>query len=146
MDFVGRTVKDPNKLIVERKALTLDSVKQYKVVCPQEENKIEVIKDQIMELAGIGQTIIFVETKKSADKLHKALVEMGYTVTSIHGSMTVADRDTIVQEFKGNLTSVLIATDVISRGFDQKKVCVILGASFHSSFAPKICFLVNESC
>ncbi|EOA35076.1 hypothetical protein CARUB_v10020188mg [Capsella rubella] len=125
--FVEKIVKgDPNKLFVERKALTLDSVKQYKVVCPEEQNKIEVIKDQIMELGDIGQTIIFVETKVSADKLHKALAEMGYDVTSIHGSMTVADRDTVVKEFKANLTQVLIATDVIARGFDQKQVNLVV--------------------
>lgn len=125
-DFVARTVKDPNQLFVKREDLALDSVKQFKVICPKEQNKIEVIKDQIMELGDIGQTIIFVKTKVSANKVHKALAEMGYDVTSVHGSMSEADRDKIVKEFKDCLTQVLIATDVIARGFDQQRVNIIL--------------------
>ncbi|ESQ45177.1 hypothetical protein EUTSA_v10010317mg [Eutrema salsugineum] len=125
-DFVARTVKDPNQLFVKREDLALDSVKQYKVVCPNEQTKIEVIKDQIMELGDIGQTIIFVRTKVSANKLHKALAEMGYDVTSVHGSMENEDRDKIVKEFKDCLTQVLIATDVIARGFDQQRVNLVV--------------------
>ena len=121
-DFVQRTVKDPNQLFVKREDLKLDSVKQYRVVCPREQNKIEVIKDQIMELGDIGQTIIFVKTKVSAGKVHKALADMGYDVTSVHGNMTQEDRDKIVKEFKDCLTQVLIATDVLARGFDQQRV------------------------
>ncbi|KAJ0255274.1 DEAD-box ATP-dependent RNA helicase 38 [Hirschfeldia incana] len=125
-DFVQRTVKDPNQLFVKREDLKLDSVKQFKVVCPREQNKIEVIKDQIMELGDIGQTIIFVGTRASAGNLHKALADMGYDVTSVHGNITQEDRDKIVKEFKDCLTQVLIATDVLARGFDQQRVNLVV--------------------
>ncbi|CAN8279083.1 unnamed protein product [Cochlearia groenlandica] len=133
-DFVGRTVKNPNQLFVKREDLALDSVKQYKVVCPKEENKIEVIKDQIMELGDIGQTIIFVKTKVSANEVHRALKEMGYDVTSVHGSMTEVERDKIVKEFKDCLTQVLIATDVIARGFDQQRVNLVVNYNLPTKY------------
>nr|AAL09787.1 AT3g53110/T4D2_40 [Arabidopsis thaliana] len=133
-DFVARTVKDPNQLFVKREDLALDSVKQYKVVCPKEQNKIEVIKDQIMELGDIGQTIIFVKTKASAQKVHKALAEMGYDVTSVHGNLTESDRDKIVKEFKECLTQVLIATDVIARGFDQQRVNLVVNYNLPTKY------------
>ncbi|XP_010504068.1 PREDICTED: DEAD-box ATP-dependent RNA helicase 38-like [Camelina sativa] len=133
-DFVARTVKDPNQLFVKREDLALDSVKQFKVLCPKEENKIEVIKDQIMELGDIGQTIIFVKTKVSATKVHKALAEMGYDVTSVHGNMSEVDRDKVVKEFKDCLTQVLIATDVIARGFDQQRVNLVVNYNLPTKF------------
>ncbi|EOA23869.1 hypothetical protein CARUB_v10017086mg [Capsella rubella] len=133
-DFVARTVKDPNQLFVKREDLALDSVKQFKVLCPKEQNKIEVIKDQIMELGDIGQTIIFVKTKVSANKVHKALAEMGYDVTSVHGSMSEVDRDKIVKEFKDCLTQVLIATDVIARGFDQQRVNLVVNYNLPTKY------------
>ena len=84
-----------------------------------------VIKDKIMDLGQkVGQTIIFVRTRKSAGMLHEALVKYGYEVTTIQGAMTQEDRDKIVKEFKDGLTHVLISTDVLARGFDQSQVCI----------------------
>ena len=94
-------------------------MKQYKVSVPDELSKIMVIKDKIMDLGQkVGQTIIFVRTRKSAGMLHDALVKYGYEVSTIHGAMTQKERDTIVKEFKDGLTHVLISTSVIARGCD----------------------------
>lgn len=123
-DFASRIVKkDYNQLFVKKEELSLESVKQYKVYCPEELTKIMVIKDRIMELGeNLGQTIIFVRSKRNASMLHKALVDLGYEVTTIHGSLNQEERDKIVKEFKDGLTQVLIATDVLARGFDQQQV------------------------
>ncbi|KAL4560445.1 hypothetical protein LXL04_032596 [Taraxacum kok-saghyz] len=129
--FVSKIVKDLfvqeyNQLFV-KKELSLDSVKQYKVNLPDELSKIIVIKDKIMELAQkVGQTIIFVKTRKSAGMLHDALTGYGYEVTTIQGALTQEDRDKIVKEFKDGLTTVLISTDVLARGFDQKQVNLVV--------------------
>ncbi|XP_050228649.1 DEAD-box ATP-dependent RNA helicase 38-like [Mercurialis annua] len=126
--FVSRVAKDDaNKLFVKKEELSLNAVKQYKVYCPDEQAKILVIKDRILELAEeVGQTIIFVNRRHSASMLNKALVELGYEVTTIHGAIDVVERDRIVSEFKSGLTQVLIATDVIARGFDQQQVNVVI--------------------
>ena len=95
--------------------------------CPEELTKIMVIKDRIMELGeNLGQTIIFVRSKRNASMLHKALVDLGYEVTTIHGSLNQEERDKIVKEFKDGLTQVLIATDVLARGFDQQQVNLVI--------------------
>lgn len=126
--FVSKIVKDLfkqeyNQLFVKKEELSLDSVKQYKVNLPDELSKILVIKDKIMELGQkVGQTIIFVKTRKSAGMLHDALSGYGYEVTTIQGALTQEDRDKIVKEFKDGLTQVLISTDVLARGFDQAQV------------------------
>ncbi|KAK7345229.1 hypothetical protein VNO77_15821 [Canavalia gladiata] len=127
-NFVSRTVKkDHNKLFVKKEELSLDAVKQYKVRCPDELFKIEVIKDYIFEIGeNVGQTIIFVRTRNSAKMLHKALVDLGYEVTSIQGALDHEERDKIVKEFRDGLTQVLISTDVLARGFDQQQVNLVI--------------------
>ncbi|CAM8962358.1 unnamed protein product [Rhodiola kirilowii] len=126
-NFVSKVVKDHNQLFVKKEELSLDAVKQYKVNCRDEQSKIMVIKDKIFELGQkCGQTIIFVRTRTSARLLHTELVEHGYGVTSIHGAFDQAGRDEIVKEFKGGLTQVLIATDLLARGFDQSQVNVVI--------------------
>ncbi|XP_057463762.1 DEAD-box ATP-dependent RNA helicase 38-like [Actinidia eriantha] len=130
--FVSKIVKelfrgDYNQMFVNKEELSLVSVKQYKVRCPDELTKILVIKDRIFELAQkVGQTIIFVRTRNSASMLHKALTDDGYEVTTIQGALKQEDRDKIVKEFKDGLTQVLISTDLLARGFDQSQVNLVV--------------------
>ena len=67
-NFISRTVKmDHNKLFVKKEELSLDAVKQYKVYCPDELAKIDVVKAYIFEIGeNVGQTIIFVRSKITA--------------------------------------------------------------------------------
>lgn len=126
-NFVTRTIQDYNQLFVKKEELSLEAVKQYKVICPDELGKVRVIRDKILELGQkVGQTIIFVRTRNSAGYLHKALVDLGYEVTTIQGALNNDDRDKIVKEFKEGLTKVLISTDVLARGFDQSQVNLVV--------------------
>lgn len=121
--FVERTIHNYNQLFVKKEELSLESVKQYKVRCPDELAKIKVVGEKILELGQkLGQTIIFVRTRNSAGYLHRALTDLGYEVTTIQGALTHDDRDKIVKEFKDGLTKVLISTDLLARGFDQSQV------------------------
>ncbi|GKD70223.1 DEAD-box ATP-dependent RNA helicase 38, partial [Tanacetum coccineum] len=125
--FTEIFVKEYNQLYVKKEELSLDSVIQYKVKVPDELGKIMVIKDKIMFLAQkVGQTIIFVRTRQSAGYLHKALVNEGYPVTTIQGALDQEDRDAIIKEFKAGLTTVLISTDLLARGFDQSQVNLVV--------------------
>ncbi|OVA10218.1 Helicase [Macleaya cordata] len=126
-NFVSRVVKDGNQMFVKKEELSLDVVKQYKVICPDELAKIHVIKDKIFELGEkLGQTIIFVHTRRSASALHTALADFGWQCTTIHGAIEKDHRDKIVKEFKDGLTQVLISTDLLARGFDQSQVNVVV--------------------
>ncbi|CAM8959141.1 unnamed protein product [Rhodiola kirilowii] len=126
-NFVTRVVKDHNQLFVKKEELSLDAIKQYKVKCPNEQSKIIVIKDKILELGEkVGQTIIFVRTRRSAGLLHNELSTFGYEVTTIQGALDQADRDKIIKEFKDGLTRVLISTDLLARGFDQSQVNLVV--------------------
>ena len=121
--FVSRVIKDGNQIFVKKEELTLEKVKQYKVQCPDELAKVEVIKDKIFEFGQkVGQTIIFVRTRNSARMLHQSLTEDGYECTSVQGALKQEDRDLIIKEFKAGLTKVLITTDLLARGFDQRQV------------------------
>ena len=84
---------------------------------------MEVIKNKIFEFGQkVGQTIIFVRTRESARMLHQELAKEGYKCTSIHGAQRQEYRDKIIKEFKDGLTTDLITTDLLARGFDQSQV------------------------
>ena len=134
-NFVSRIVKEYNELFVKKEELSLESIKQYKVYCPDELTKIQIIKEKIFDLGeNLGQRIIFVRTRNSASMLHKQLTQDGYAVTTIQGAITPEDRDKIVKEFRDGLTQVLISTDLLARGFDQQQVPLYPLSSFPSQF------------
>ncbi|KAJ6853281.1 DEAD-box ATP-dependent RNA helicase 38-like [Iris pallida] len=125
--FVSRVVIGGNKIFVKKEDLTLEKVKQYKVQCPDELAKMDVIRTKIFEFGQkVGQTIIFVRTRNSASTLHETLRGEGYECTSVHGAQKQEDRDRIIKEFKDGLTTVLITTDLLARGFDQSQVNLVI--------------------
>ncbi|PRQ43713.1 putative RNA helicase [Rosa chinensis] len=137
-NFVSRVVKrGNNQLFVKKEELSLEGVKQYKVYCPDELSKIEVIKTKIFDLGEkLGQRIIFVRTKNSARMLYQQLSDDGYAVTAIQGALNTEDRDKIIKEFKDGLTQVLISTDVLARGFDQQQVNCVVNYDLPVKYSP----------
>ncbi|XP_031478241.1 DEAD-box ATP-dependent RNA helicase 38 [Nymphaea colorata] len=126
-DFASKVVKDGNQLFVKKEELSLESIKQYKVYCPDELAKIELLRDRIFLVAEkLAQTIIFVRTRKSASDLHKTLSDAGWSCTAISGNLEQEKRDTLIKEFRAGLTKVLICTDILARGFDQSQVNLVV--------------------
>ncbi len=122
--LVGPTA---NKVFVPREVLSLDVIKQYRVECPNTAAKESVLKDMIFPAAEkLGQSIIFVKTRERARKLHETLERDGHKCTSISGAATHEDRDRVIREFRAGNTKILIATDVLSRGFDHAAVTLVV--------------------
>ncbi|CAK9275657.1 unnamed protein product [Sphagnum jensenii] len=125
--FALRTIPRANYIFVEKEALSLDAIKQYKIHCPNPGAKIDVLQNRIFPAAEkLGQSIIFVRTRHSASELHKRLEADGYKCTSIQGGLSHEERDHVIQEFRSGETKILIATDVLSRGFDQAQVTLVI--------------------
>lgn len=77
---------------------------------------------QLLEEVGKERTLIFVETKRTADFLASHLSELDFNSTSIHGDRLQSQRETALNEFKRGSRDILIATSVAARGLDIKNV------------------------
>ncbi len=64
------------------------------------------------------QVLVFVRTKHGADRLEKQLIEDGIRTAALHGDKTQGARNKALEYFKTGKVSVLVATDVASRGLD----------------------------
>eukprot|EP00252_Welwitschia_mirabilis_P026705 TRINITY_DN883_c0_g1_i4.p1 TRINITY_DN883_c0_g1~~TRINITY_DN883_c0_g1_i4.p1 ORF type:complete len:515 (+),score=99.26 TRINITY_DN883_c0_g1_i4:170-1714(+) len=136
-EFAMTIAPNANAIFVQKEQLSLDVIKQYRVKCPDELAKIEVVKERVFPLAEkSGQSIIFVRTRDSARKLHDKLEKDGYKCTSIHGELTLQDRDLVIKEFKQGLTRILISTDVLARGFDQAQVTLVVNFDLPIKHSP----------
>mmetsp|Transcript_42502 Transcript_42502/g.51592 ORF Transcript_42502/g.51592 Transcript_42502/m.51592 type:complete len:496 (-) Transcript_42502:181-1668(-) len=125
--FAMNHIKKANKVFVKAEDLSLDVISQHRVDCPKESDKDDVLKNRILPHCDkLGQTIIFVRTKRTAKELHQSLKDAGWTCSTIHGDMQHADRDQVITEFCDGVTKIMIATNVLSRGFDNRTVTLVV--------------------
>ncbi|CAM6017881.1 unnamed protein product [Sphagnum balticum] len=71
-------------------------------------------------------TIVFVERKARCDEVSDALVEQGLKATALHGGRSQSEREAALRDFRKGTTSILVATDVASRGLDVTGVAHVV--------------------
>jgi len=74
----------------------------------------------------IGQSIVFVGTKKDADDVHRTLTANGYSCSVLHSAVENYDRDATMEAFRKGESNVLITTNVLARGVDVDNVCLVI--------------------
>jgi ATP-dependent RNA helicase DDX19/DBP5 len=70
----------------------------------------------------LTQTIIFVNTRSFAERLHDTLRNDGYKSTIIFGKMDRQERDEYIEKFRLGDVKIVITTDLLSRGFDMPTI------------------------
>ncbi|RKO91717.1 P-loop containing nucleoside triphosphate hydrolase protein [Blyttiomyces helicus] len=75
---------------------------------------------------NLALTLVFVQTKRSADTLTSYLREKKIPATSIHGDRSQAEREAALASFRAGRTPVMIATDVAARGLDVPNVTHVI--------------------
>jgi superfamily II DNA/RNA helicase len=89
---------------------------EHRFVSVDQSSKVETLVKHLN--ASTGLTLVFVRTKRGADRLVKRLVRHGVKADSLHGDMSQPSRRRALDRFDSGKVSVLVATDVAARGLD----------------------------
>jgi superfamily II DNA/RNA helicase len=76
--------------------------------------------------AGVSRTMVFVRTKRGADKLVSQLKREGVAAAAIHGDLRQSAREKALKDFQEDEHGVLVATDVAARGIHVDDVDVVV--------------------
>ena len=76
--------------------------------------------------AGVSRTMVFVRTKRGADKLVSQLKREGVAAAAIHGDLRQSAREKALKDFQNDEHGVLVATDVAARGIHVDDVDVVV--------------------
>ena len=124
-ELADKILRDPVRITLKTADVKLDGIKQYVVKLDDEAWKLDTFCD-IFETLTIQSSIVFVNTKDRAERLHGALTERGFPVSVIYGEpMTQAVRQQRMKDFRVGTTRVLIATNLLARGIDVQQVSVV---------------------
>ncbi|GAU11385.1 hypothetical protein TSUD_343760 [Trifolium subterraneum] len=88
-------------------------------------SKRTILSDLITVYAKGGKTIVFTQTKRDADEVSLALTN-SITSEALHGDISQHQRERTLNGFRQGKFTVLVATDVASRGLDIPNVDLII--------------------
>src|SRR6201998_2505803 len=77
-------------------------------------------------LKETGRCLVFVRTKRGADRLTRALNHDGLAAATIHGNRSQSQRTTALTAFQQGRYRVLVATDVASRGIHVEEIVHVI--------------------
>jgi superfamily II DNA/RNA helicase len=84
-------------------------------------DKIEVLA-RVLQARDRGLTMVFCQTKRSADQLASGLADRGFAVATVHGDLGQGQRERALRAFRSGKVDVLTATEVAARGLDVDDV------------------------
>jgi len=88
---------------------------QYYVV--SERNRYAALK-RIADVNPDIYSIIFCRTRRETQEIADKLIKDGYNADSLHGDLSQAQRDGVMEKFRKKHLQLLVATDVAARGLD----------------------------
>lgn len=102
----------------------VDKISQCYILCLKK-GKFETLV-KFLRTIFHEKVIIFVNTKKMAEELHKKLKDKEISSEFINGDLDLKERKKVIQNFKNQKNNILIATDVASRGLDIENVDYVI--------------------
>ncbi|XP_018322169.1 probable ATP-dependent RNA helicase DDX47 [Agrilus planipennis] len=118
------SLQDPVKVEVSTKYQTVDKLQQYYIFLPVKFKDVYLVHI-LNEMAG-NSFMIFCSTCNNTIRTALMLRNLGFTAVPLHGQMNQNKRLAALTKFKAKSRSILISTDVASRGLDIPHVDVVI--------------------
>ncbi|MBD8490568.1 DEAD/DEAH box helicase [Echinicola sp. CAU 1574] len=123
MDLTKMYQSNPEIVKIVKKELTVENISQvYYEVKPS--LKMELIT-RLINVHQFNLGVVFCNTKRVTDEVTEGLIARGITAEALHGDLSQAQRDKVMNKFRKGHCSVLVATDVAARGIDVDNVEVV---------------------
>jgi superfamily II DNA/RNA helicase len=98
---------------------------EHRFVAVAHEGKLDSLVSQLTT-GERGRTLVFVRTKRGADRLVKRLSRHGVDSVAIHGNRSQSQREKALGRFHSGAIDTLVATDVAARGLDVDDVTHVI--------------------
>ncbi|HXH26324.1 MAG TPA: DEAD/DEAH box helicase [Candidatus Acidoferrum sp.] len=142
--FFSATMDERVKSIIEgfahnpvhvsvKTGVTTDNVAQDVVHYGSKEEKLQKLHDLLAQ-QEVTKALIFDDTQRSVEKLHKELLTRGFSSDSIHGGKSQPQRQRALGKFKTSEVNVLVATDVAARGIDIADISHVINYATPKSY------------
>jgi ATP-dependent RNA helicase RhlE len=96
---------------------------EHRFVSVTPDTKVEALVEHIR---ASDSTLVFVRTKRGADRLVGKLASHGVKAAAMHGDMSQPARERALWQFESGKVATLVATDVAARGLDLDDITHVI--------------------
>ena len=111
---------DASRFEAQRYSNDEDGVIEHGFVAVTADGKVDTLVE-LLE-AEDGLTLVFVRTKRGADRLTQKLNRRNVNAAALHGDMAQSARERALEKFRTGKVTTLVATDVAARGLDLEAI------------------------
>lgn len=125
-------MKDPIEITIGRKNEGAQNVKHISFLVHARDKYLALkrIVDYYPNIYGI----VFCRTRKETQEIADNLIKDGYDADSLHGDLSQAQRDFVMNKFRNRNLQLLIATDVAARGLDVDDITHVINFGLPDDF------------
>ena len=108
-------LNNPERISAGSTSMPIEKIKQEVLKVKSGDKYNQLIKEIYVRK---GSILIFVKTRRNAEKMVKRLKYDDHDADAIHGNLRQNKRDRVIKAFRNNHFRILVGTDVASRGLD----------------------------
>jgi len=101
------------------------SIEQHFYKVDDNEDRLTALRLLLLHYQS-ESSVVFCNTKKETQEIADTLSDYGFSVLALHGDLEQRDRDQTLVRFANKSISVLVATDVASRGLDIDAIDLVI--------------------
>ena len=120
LELAYEHMNNPEKVLIEPEKVSVDRIEES-VFYPANDEKIPLLLALIKRLTP-KRSIIFVNTKRAADRVWGFLEGNGYKAALLSGDVPQKKRESLLKRFQEGEYAFLVATDVAARGLHVPEV------------------------
>jgi superfamily II DNA/RNA helicase len=129
---------DPVRCEAEPLADSIGDV-EHRFVSVKAEDKVATLAELLGEERGLA--LVFVRTRRGADRLVKKLTFHQVDAVALHGDMSQGQRERALRRFETGRATTLVATDVAARGLDLVEITHVINfdpPAEHSGYVHRV--------
>jgi ATP-dependent RNA helicase RhlE len=117
----------PERVSIAVSGTPLENIEQACYAVPNFHTKANLLKHLVADKETFKKVLVFVQSKRYADRLYALMEEeLGSQTSVIHSNKTQNYRVRSIEDFDSGKHRILISTDIMARGLDLNKVSHVI--------------------
>jgi len=114
--LAAKYMHDPQTVVLEEKQRTVEAIEQCCYLVNNYDKPAALTR--LFETEAVTSALIFTRTREGTGVLANELTVRGYPAEALNGDLSQDARERVLNRFRENKITVLVATDVAARGLD----------------------------